>query len=149
MMMASTRTLIARETTLPSTFSARKAVRPNRPKGTRTKPARVVSLNSIRRDEELDRHHEEAHDDDEPGDKGSRSARSSEKAGEAHHAGDGVEDRLAGIDADLGKMTGLEQLRLAVRVPPPASRPSPAKELNTTWARLLKFPMMKANSAYI
>ena len=41
---------------------------PNRPKGTSTKPASVVSLNSIRRDEELDRHDEEADDDDQPGD---------------------------------------------------------------------------------
>ena len=45
---ASTRTFTPDETTLPSTFSARKAVRPNRPNGTRTKPASVVSLNSIR-----------------------------------------------------------------------------------------------------
>ena len=47
-MTASTRILTPEETTLPSTFSARKAVRPKRPKGTRTKPASVVSLNSIR-----------------------------------------------------------------------------------------------------
>ena len=45
---ASTRIFTPDETTLPSTFSARKAVRPKRPKGTRTKPAKVVSLNSIR-----------------------------------------------------------------------------------------------------
>ncbi len=45
---ASTRTFTPDATTLPSTFSARKAVRPKRPKGTRTKPARVTSLNSIR-----------------------------------------------------------------------------------------------------
>ena len=48
MMTASTRILMPDDTTLPSTFSARKAVRPNSPKGTRTKPASVVSLNSIR-----------------------------------------------------------------------------------------------------
>ena len=45
---ASTRIFTPDETTLPSTFSARKAVRPKRPKGTRTNPASVVSLNSIR-----------------------------------------------------------------------------------------------------
>ena len=48
MMTASTMTLTPDDTTLPSTFSARKAVRPNSPKGTRTKPANVVSLNSMR-----------------------------------------------------------------------------------------------------
>ena len=47
-MTASTSTLTPDETTLPSTFSARKAVRPKRPNGTSTKPASVVSLNSIR-----------------------------------------------------------------------------------------------------
>jgi hypothetical protein len=45
---ASARILTPLETTLPSTFSARKAVRPKRAKGTSTKPASVVSLNSIR-----------------------------------------------------------------------------------------------------
>jgi hypothetical protein len=45
---ASTSTFTPEETTLPSTFSARKAVRPNRLNGTSTKPASVVSLNSIR-----------------------------------------------------------------------------------------------------
>jgi hypothetical protein len=48
MMTASTRILTPEETTLPSTFSARNAVRPKRPNGTSTKPARVVSLNSRR-----------------------------------------------------------------------------------------------------
>ena len=48
MMTAKTSILIPLDTTLPSTFSARKAVRPKRPKGTSTKPASVVSLNSMR-----------------------------------------------------------------------------------------------------
>ncbi len=48
MMTASTRILMPLATTLPSTRSARNAVRPNSPKGTITKPASVVSLNSIR-----------------------------------------------------------------------------------------------------
>ena len=48
MMTASTKTLMPDETTLPSTRSAMKAVLPNRPNGMRTKPASVVSLNSIR-----------------------------------------------------------------------------------------------------
>ncbi len=52
---------------------------------------------------------------------------------------------LPGVDADLGEVARLEQLRLG-EVPPPASRPKPANELKTTWARELKFPMMKANS---
>ena len=46
-MTASTSTLTPEETTLPRTRSARKAVLPKRPKGMRTKPASVVSLNSI------------------------------------------------------------------------------------------------------
>ncbi len=46
-MTASTSTFTPEETTLPSTRSARKAVLPNSPKGTSTKPASVVSLNSI------------------------------------------------------------------------------------------------------
>ena len=48
MITASTRIFTHDETTLPSTFSARKAVRPKRPNGTRTNPAKAVSLNSIR-----------------------------------------------------------------------------------------------------
>ena len=48
MMTASTRTLMPLEMTLPSTRSAMKAVLPKRPKGMRTKPASVDSLNSIR-----------------------------------------------------------------------------------------------------
>ena len=48
MMTASTRTLIPDDTTLPRTRSAMKAVFPNRPRGMSTKPASVVSLNSIR-----------------------------------------------------------------------------------------------------
>ena len=47
-MTASTSILMPEETTLPSTRSARNAVRPKSPNGTRTKPASVVSLNSIR-----------------------------------------------------------------------------------------------------
>ena len=47
MMTASTRTLIPDEMTLPSTRSAMKAVLPKRPNGISTKPASVVSLNSI------------------------------------------------------------------------------------------------------
>ena len=47
-MTASTRTLTPDEITLPSTRSAAKAVLPNSPNGISTKPASVVSLNSIR-----------------------------------------------------------------------------------------------------
>src|SRR3546814_8326685 len=45
-MTASTITLMPDETTLPSTRSARKDVRFQSAKGTSTKPARLVSLNS-------------------------------------------------------------------------------------------------------
>ena len=34
-----------------------------------------------------------------------------EEAGEAHQPGDRGQDRLAGIDADLGELAGLEKLR--------------------------------------
>jgi len=44
---ASTMTLTPEAMTAPSTRSARKAVRPKSPNGTRTKPARVVSLNEL------------------------------------------------------------------------------------------------------
>ncbi len=46
-MTASTSTLMPEDTTLPKTFSARKAVLFQRANGTSTKPASVVSLNSI------------------------------------------------------------------------------------------------------
>ncbi|MCY1171597.1 hypothetical protein D9M73_117110 [compost metagenome] len=46
-MTASTITLMPDETTLPSTRSARKLVRLHSEKGTSTKPASVVSLNSM------------------------------------------------------------------------------------------------------
>ena len=46
-MTASTSTLMPEEITLPSTRSAMKADLPNRPKGISTKPASVVSLNSM------------------------------------------------------------------------------------------------------
>jgi hypothetical protein len=47
-MTARTSTLTPEAITFPSTFSARKAVFPNKPNGTSTKPASVVSLNSIK-----------------------------------------------------------------------------------------------------
>src|SRR2546427_7553576 len=46
-MTASTSTLMPDDTTLPSTFSARNAVLFHSANGTSTKPASVVSLNSI------------------------------------------------------------------------------------------------------
>ena len=46
-MTASTKTLTPDDTTLPSTFSAKKLVLFQSAKGTSTKPASVVSLNSI------------------------------------------------------------------------------------------------------
>ena len=45
--MASTISLMPEVMTLPSTRSARNAVWPNRANGTSTKPASVVSLNSM------------------------------------------------------------------------------------------------------
>ncbi|MCY1245336.1 hypothetical protein D9M72_584820 [compost metagenome] len=47
-MTASTNTLMPDDTTLPSTFSARNAVLFQSANGMSTKPASVVSLNSIR-----------------------------------------------------------------------------------------------------
>ena len=67
-MTASTITLMPEETTLPSTRSARKLVRFQSAKGTSTKPASVVSLNSMIGDEQLDRENEEGEDDEQPGD---------------------------------------------------------------------------------
>ena len=67
-------------------------------------------------DEELDRHDEEADDDDQPGDQQDGDLDEVvEEADEAHQAGDRVEDRLAGVDADLGEPPRLKELRLAER----------------------------------
>ena len=67
-------------------------------------------------DEELDRHHEEADDDDQPGDEQDDDLHQvREDAGEAHHAGDRGQDRLAGVDADLGDLARLKKLRGAHR----------------------------------
>ena len=97
-------------------------------------------------DEELDRHDEEADDDDQPGDQQDGDLDEVvEEAGEAHQAGDRGEDRLAGVDADLGERPGCRSCAW-LSVPPPASRPRPAKELKMIWARLLKLPMMKAKT---
>src|SRR5262249_19881926 len=69
-------------------------------------------------DEELDRHHKEAQHDDEPCDQQDHDLDEVlEEAGEAEQPGDEVEDRLAGVDADLGKMAGLEGRGLAERAP--------------------------------
>ena len=67
-------------------------------------------------DEELDRHDEEADDDDQPGDQQDGDLDEVvEEADEAHQAGDRGEDRLAGVDADLGEPARLKELRLAQR----------------------------------
>ena len=129
-MTASTSTLTPEETTLPSTRSARKAVLPNRPKGTSTKPASVVSLNSIsvtkswiarmKKAEEHDHPGEQQHDDlDEVLEEGDI----------AHQAGDRIEDRPPGIDADLRDAAGPQKIGWRRAPVPPALRPSPAKAL--------------------
>ena len=62
-------------------------------------------------DEELDRHDEEADDDDQPGDQQDDDLDEVvEEADEAHQAGNGIEDRLAGIDTDLCQPSRLEEL---------------------------------------
>jgi len=85
-MTASTITLMPEATMLPSTFSARKAVLLKSAKGMRMKPASVVSLNSIKRDEELDRQDEEGDQHQQPGHhQNSDLDEVCEEAGEAHH----------------------------------------------------------------
>ena len=59
-----------------------------------------------------------------------------------------AEDRLAGVDADLGEHARLQELRRA-EMPPPALRPRPAKLLKMIWARLLQLPMMIGEDADI
>ena len=111
MMTASTSTLMPEEMTLPSTRSARKAVLPNSPKGTSTKPASVVSLNSISvtkswiaRMKKASRTIAQAN---------SRIAiwtKFVEEGDVAHQPGDGLEQRPPGIEADLRDPARLQQL---------------------------------------
>ena len=116
MITASTRIFTPDETTLPSTFSARKAVRPKRPNGTRTNPAKRGQLELDQADKELDRHDEEADDDDQPGDQQDGDLDEIvEEAGETHQTGDGGQDGLSGVDADLGDASRLKKLRRAQR----------------------------------
>ena len=67
-------------------------------------------------DKELDRHDEEADDDDEPGDQQDGDLDEIvEEAGETHQTGDGGQDGLSGVDADLGHAPRLKKLRRAQR----------------------------------
>ena len=112
MMTASTRILMPDDTTLPSTFSARKAVRPNSPKGTRTNPASVVSLNSIRLTKSWIAITKKLRTTISQATSKIRNLHKvGEDAGESHHAGDRGQDRLAGVDADLGDIARLKELR--------------------------------------
>ena len=103
---------------MPSTRSARKAVLPNRPKGTSTKPASVVSLNSIRVTKSWIARMKKASTT--IAQAISRQAiwmKFSKKAIAAHQAGDRIEDRPAGIEADLRDAAGLQELAAVKPVP--------------------------------
>ena len=112
MMTASTSTLMPEEMTLPSTRSAMKAVLPNRPNGISTKPASVVSLNSIRVTKSWIARMKKAsstsaqansrHGDlDEVLEEGDRSPSGSEIE---------FEQRPAGVEADLRDPAGLQEI---------------------------------------
>ena len=111
MITASTSTLTPEETTLPSTRSARNAVLPKRPKGISTKPASVVSLNSIRvmnscteRIKKGEQHHgpgEHQHDDlDEI----------LEEADIAHQVGDRGQNGSPGVEPNLSHTPRTHQI---------------------------------------
>ncbi len=93
-MTASTITFTPEATMLPSTFSARNAVLLKSAKGMRMKPASVVH----RQDEEGDQHQD-------PRDHQHRDLDEvREEAGEAHHLVGRVEQRLTGVEPDLGQL---------------------------------------------
>src|SRR5208337_1759507 len=82
-----------------------------RPNGTRTKPASVVSLNSIRLTKSWIAMMKKADHDDQPGDQQDGDLDEVvEEAGEAHQPRDRGQDRLARVDADLSELAWLEKL---------------------------------------
>src|SRR3954464_9401187 len=110
-MTASTSTLTPDAITLPSTRSARKAVLLNRPNGTSTKPARVVSLNSISVMNSCTARMKKATSTT------SQSISSttiwtkfSKNETKPHQLAGSLQDRLAGVDADLRDPAWLNEL---------------------------------------
>src|SRR3546814_639023 len=109
-MTASTSTLMPDATTLPSTFSARKAVLLNRAKGNSTKPASVTSLNSIRVTKSCTED-EEGDEDDNPGDEQHRDLDEvGKEAAESHQIAHGVQQRFAGVEPGGGDAAGLHEI---------------------------------------
>ncbi|RYP44515.1 hypothetical protein DL770_011480 [Monosporascus sp. CRB-9-2] len=125
-MTASTSTLMPDDTTLPKTFSARNAVLFQRANGTSTKPASVVSLNSI---------------------SVTKSCTASTKKltmTTIHAKNSTTMGMIMGAPASmptLASRPGCKKLPM-LRVEPLAVRPSPANERNTMLAKVLKLPMM-------
>ena len=111
MMTASTSTLTPEETTLPSTRSARKAVLPNRPNGTSTKPASVVSLNSISVTKSwIARMKKASSTTTQANSSTAIWMKFSKKAIIAHQAGDRFKDRPAGVETDLRDPARLQEI---------------------------------------
>ena len=101
------------ETTLPRHLLGEEGGAPEKAKRHQDEAGQGGELELDQGHEQLDRDDEETEDDDEPGDEEDRDLDEvREEAGEAHHAGDGGQDRLAGVDADLGVMARLQELGL-------------------------------------
>src|SRR5213083_2914236 len=109
-MTARTRTLTPDATTLPSTRSARKAVLLKRPNGTSTKPASVVSLNSIRVMNSCTARMKKATSTTSQAMSNTTIWTKFSKNDEAHQLAGSLQDRLAGIDADLRDPAWLNEL---------------------------------------
>ena len=109
----STSTLMPEETTLPSTRSAMKAVLPKSPKGMRTKPASVVSLNSIRVTKKLHGEEEEGQQHQRPGEEEAGDLDEVlEEGDEAHEIGGGYSrSGRPASSPGLRDAAGAEQVR--------------------------------------
>jgi hypothetical protein len=128
------------EMTLPSTRSAMKAVLPNRPNGISTKPASVVSLNSISVTKSWIARMKKA----------SRPAprRISRQAiwmkfSKKRSSPSGrrwIRAAAGGVEPGLRDLAGAHQIG-AVKPVPDAFRPRPAKLSKTILARLFQLPM--------
>ena len=104
------------DTTLPSTRSARNAVRPKSPNGTRTKPASVVSLNSIRLTKSWIAITKKLMTTiSQATSRMTICTRFAKTLVKPIMPGDRGQDRLAGVDPDLGDLARLKKLRGAHR----------------------------------
>ena len=145
-MTASTSTLMPDDTTLPNTRSARNAVLFHSANGTSTKPASVVSLNSISVTKSCTANTKKLTIT-------TSQARNSTVMTSrcANTSGKPV---MSLICAMMGRAASTPTLASSpgrrncacVSVEPDATSPSPAKERNRMPARLLKLPMMKAKA---